>query len=388
MRSVAADRRLRRIVPAATTIVALAIGSVGVLGPSCGDAGAPTTADEPPALSPVILSTGLRPSTGRSYHVSPGGSDGSRGTARSRPWRTMTRGLRHLKPGQTLRLQGGVHAGPVVIERSGTARQPITVTGEPGRRAILTGRLKITGDYVRVRNLVFDGPAAAIYVSGADHVEISRNEIRNVAGSAIYVGDEEDVADDVTIWANDIHDNGTHWNLDHGVYFGHGRGGMVVNNVIDHNYAHGIKLGPNAKGILVANNTVVGNRRSGIMVGGDGKHTSEGNRIVSNIIANNAHMGIRTYWESTGIGAGNLAAGNVGFGHPAGDFVADFRGISYRDNVSADPRFVDARARKYMLRPDSPAIGAALGQYRLSDDFRGARRPRGTRTDAGAFESG
>jgi hypothetical protein len=57
-------------------------------------------------------------------------------------------------------------------------------------------------------------------------------------------------------------------------------------------------------------------------------------------------------------------------------------------NIEQDPRFVDPQGRDYRLRPDSPAVDAAVPSSGpgLDHDFAGTPRPQGARKDIGAFE--
>ena len=56
------------------------------------------------------------------------------------------------------------------------------------------------------------------------------------------------------------------------------------------------------------------------------------------------------------------------------------------DNLSADPRFVDAAGGDLTLLGDSPAIDQGVDIGSLIDDFDGAARPQGAGVDIGAYE--
>jgi len=56
------------------------------------------------------------------------------------------------------------------------------------------------------------------------------------------------------------------------------------------------------------------------------------------------------------------------------------------DNLSADPRFVDADGLDLMLLADSPAIDQGLAIDGLVDDYAGDSRPEGAGVDIGAYE--
>jgi parallel beta-helix repeat protein len=187
---------------------------------------------------------------------------------------------------------------------------------------------------------------------------------------------------------NWIHDNGTHPEFDHGIYYGHGSGGLIANNLIEHNLAYGIQLYPGCRNALVTENTVVGNGRSGVIVGGNDEETATGNTIVNNVFADNREQAIISYWDGA-VGGGNRASANLGYHNgPHGDpqFYGLYGGIELDHDIVADPLFVDQRRHDYRLRADSPAIDAGLIEFAVGPDFDGRPRPQGAGLDLGAFE--
>jgi hypothetical protein len=252
----------------------------------------------------------------------------------------------------------------------------------------MTGRLKIEDAYFCVSGLRFEGRTPAnsegvlIYVAGARHVEIRRNKILNAFMSGIYVGDEGDVAQDVSIVGNDIRGNGTHEQLDHGLYLGHLSGGLIANNLVVKNRAIGVKVAPEANDVLVTQNTVVANRLAGVAVGGELNWASNDNLVVNNIVAFNGSWGIRTYWESK-VGSGNRALRNLVFRNRDGSYWFPGGGMSAKRSIRADPRF--AGTDDYRLQAKSPALNRAISAFSMRSDINGRTRPRG-RADLGAFE--
>jgi len=305
------------------------------------------------------------------------------------PWRTLQRALNAVLPGQTVYVRAGTYPEWATLSRSGTAVAPITLRAYPGEQPVLTGRLKLTGSYARVSGFLFQGGTASnatgvlVYVSGGDDLELSANEIRGAAMSGVYVGDPGNRADHLFIVGNFIHDNGTHTNLDHGIYFGYGSAGLIANNLIVHNFAQGIKLAPDAQATIATANTVVGNGRSGILVGGDTVDLSNNNMVVNNIAAYNSDWGIRSYWEQA-VGSGNLALRNLVFANRAGHFWFPGGGMVERRSIRSDPRFVSPV--NYRLRAGSPAINRAIAAFSMPFDFDGRGRPLGAGPDIGAYE--
>jgi hypothetical protein len=324
----------------------------------------------------------------RRRYVSTNGSNANPGT-RTHPWRTIARALRGSQPGDAIYVRSGTYPDWAVQTGSGTAAAPISLRAYPGEHPVYTGRLKVEGDYFCVKGFNFQGRTSAnassvlIYVSGAKHVEIAKNRIQKSFMSGIYVGDEGDLSSDVNIIANYIVDNGTHDRFDHGVYFGHGSGGLVANNVVLGNIAVGLKIAPEANHVIVTQNTVVHNGFNGIIVGGELRWSSNDNLIVNNVVVDNAGWGIRSYWEQS-VGSGNLALRNLVFANAEGPFWFPGGGLLERESIRANPRFVSAN--NYRLKANSPAIGRAIRAYSMRADFAGRARARRGAPDLGAYE--
>jgi hypothetical protein len=336
------------------------------------------------------LQTSARPCSQkptRRRYVSVEGSDRSRGTL-GHPWRTIGAALRTAVPGEAVYVRSGTYPEWATATRSGTARNPISLRAYPGERPVMTGRLKIEDAVFCVRGLRFDGRTSAstdntlIYVAGAQHVEILQNTILNAPVSGIYVGDEGDLSEGLSIISNEIRGNGTHDRFDHGIYLGHVRDGLIANNLVIANRAIGVKVAPEANDMVVTQNTVVDNRKDGIAVGGELSWSSNSNLVVNNIVAFNGSWGIRTYWEDS-IGNGNRALRNLIFGNRAGNIWLPGGGMSVEKSIFANPRFVGAG--NYRLRAGSPALNRAVPAFSMRVDMNGRLRHRG-RADLGALE--
>ena len=326
------------------------------------------------------------------YHVAPTGSDHGPGTA-ERPWRTLEYAEYKARAGDTVILRPGTYGAlgtTTDFDADGTVAAPITFRANPDERSPrILGHARVTGNHVHLRHLLFDGPTGrvdeptsenplgqevqlAIY---GDGVVVAHCEVRdNLYHAGIYL----DEAYRVRLVSNYIHHNGNFHrpaeaNLDHGIYFGRGSG-LIADNVIASNRAHGVQIYPYASRVLVTQNTIVRNGKAGVLLGADAAH----NLIVNNVVAYNRDSGIRSHDLA---GNGNAARHNLVFGNAAGNLGPYREGIAMTGNILRNPRFVSLR--NWRLRPSSPAIDAALARWSL---WR-ARLAKGRGPDLGALES-
>jgi hypothetical protein len=346
------------------------------------------------ALGPVCLlvaPAGAAAARGR-FVVAATGSDANPGTLR-RPWRTIQKALDTLHPGQVAYVRRGVYPEWSNFERSGRRRGRITLRNYPGEHPRVTGRLRIRGSHLTVRGLHFIGRTASnpddylIYLYGGDHVVIAANELERGYKSAIYVGEPDDYARDLRLIGNYIHDNGKApervWRA-HGLYCGHCRGGVVANNVFDHNLAWNLQIYPDARDMLITQNTIVHAGASGIMVGGDAEWASRGIRIVNNILAYNHSWGVQTYSEGGPTPTGTVARRNLFYANGTAPIRSVLGGLTVSGSVFGRPRF--RGPLDYRLRAGSPALDRGAAPWVLRFDHDGRRRPRGGGYDLGAFE--
>lgn len=374
------------------------VAALAVFAPACtedaidapSEVRAPTVASKLPRLLPA--------SRGATFYVAQDGSDSGPGT-RSRPWRTVQKALRTLRPGQRALVRRGTYAQDHVVERAGTPAAPITIAAYPRERVVLragsssgdTYPIRITSGaaYVRVKGFVIEGAKGTsstnVYFEGrAHHVELSRNEIRLSQDQGVFA---EASTRNLSIIGNRIHDNGrghvSGQHQSHGLYI-EGRDHLIANNIVhDHPHGFGIQIYPDNEGTIVVSNTVVGSGHSGIVVGGD---DGVGNiTIRNNVIAFNARYGVQM--DSDCPTAPVSIDRNVIHGNRDGAVQGGCSRVSTSGgNISSDPRFVSRAAMNFQLAPGSPAINEARGDFSLRTDALGRKRPRGGGYDVGAYE--
>lgn len=351
-------------------------------------------------------------STGQAFYASPTGSDANPGTLTA-PWRSVTK-ANSLQPGQILYLRAGTYGarGTTALDFSarGTAGAPITVAGYPGDgRPLIQGRLYMSGDFIRLTNVIIDGPTGNVGGPGPGGEAItivlkgSFNELSNaeVRFDQWHAGVGVDGADHYIVMNNYIHDNGGYlgdysksdaqWNTSHGMYNSPSSYGLVANNVIEHNDAKGLMGRHDANHIIVVNNTVVANGRFGIDV-------AESTRdwiLANNILLNNGTIkgggGIGTPGSG---GTSYVEINNMFWNNGTTGSTTWDNNATIINNVVADPMLVNpAVATDHQnpspntdnqLRAGSPAIGFAAPNYALPFDITG--KCRGASPDAGAYE--
>jgi hypothetical protein len=112
----------------------------------------PAASDRPLAAGPKLFVDAAR------------GDDRNAGTAQA-PWKTLAHALRRLKPGDTLYLRGGTYHEKVFLNRSGTAKAPITIASHPGELAVIDGGLSEFLDSPAASWEPFKGGAEGEFVS-------------------------------------------------------------------------------------------------------------------------------------------------------------------------------------------------------------------------------
>lgn len=197
------ERRLRpepAAMVSARATAAMLVGAVGLV--ACqAIAGLEDISYEPGANQPA-------------YYVAPGGDDQGPGS-HSRPWRTIGRGVRGLKPGDTLYVRGGTYVESVYLQASGTKAAPIRVLAYPGEAPVVDGEsrlptgeagslIDVYGDYVELSGLEVRNSNFSVVTRGislyAQHATVRNTAVHHVSEIGIYVAGDDSTVEDCRVW--------------------------------------------------------------------------------------------------------------------------------------------------------------------------------------------
>lgn len=197
----------------------------------------------------------------QSYHVSPTGNASGTGTL-SRPWdlATALRGASgKIQPGDTVWLHGGRYRGAFRTSLRGQDERPIVFRQAEGERATIDGTLRAEGAYLWFWGFEITQSSPQTYGL----------EARTNYGKFINLVIHDAGTMGVSFWTPGenaelygciVYRNGTHENLDHGVYVHNERGTkLLADNVFFENLAYGIHAYATSRNQPQRNIHVVGN---------------------------------------------------------------------------------------------------------------------------------
>jgi parallel beta-helix repeat protein len=362
------------------------------------------------------------------YYVAKTGSNSNTCTqaqSQSTPKLTVTSGASCLKAGDTLYIKAGIYsetggsinlpaaaswAGATTVSVFGSDVVTFSNSGNPFR---IFG---YTLSYVIFNGFVFDGTGAGgggtgiAIGQGVHHLRFTNYEVKNFHDQGHQIG-----ASGNEFLNCSVHDNGTDVNLDHGFYisgadnlvdrckvysnkaFGvhlyNGANGGTNNNVVRNNtvYNNGLNSTQNTAGIIlstgsgnVAYNNIIYGNFGGIQVGTNSAAIN--NKVYNNTIYANRFWGIDL--ESGSSGA--IIKNNIVYQNPSGAIVNSGTSTVTGNNLTTDPKFVNASIKDFHLQTGSAAIdaGTNLLSEGLTVDFAGDARPQGCCFDIGAYEYG
>src|SRR5256885_6437705 len=419
------------------------------------------------------LTGALQPACAQSctYWVSPAngnppGNNNNVGTQNA-PWETVQRAFDTATAGQTVCFYGGTYppntnnpcptfsqAFSQCESTSGTATNPIIFTNISGQVAVIQGSTRINASYITFQgtpntttNCASGDTCGLVFVGNQDNktdnvdiccaigvnpqfVKFDHVEIRD---GTFHAGLYEEGCNN-TISGSYIHDNGNGTSdsghaLDHGIYWSDmpstcTNGGLIANNIVEHNWAKGIQLycGVNTtngqpceksadvlQNITVVENTVVDNGGQGIVVWS----TSNGNNVVANNILycnNNALVNApagRAQGDLRVSTSTNVIDHNISFDPssfvsmncsggtptcrdwyyaPTGKCEPQTTPVPamFTNVLDADPLFSGASILDWHILSSSPAVGFRNQSYVRTVDHDGVVRP--NPADTGAYQ--
>ena len=298
-------------------------------------------------------------------YASPAGSDRALG-GEHRPFRTVGRLARSLRPGQTGCLARGTYREDVTLRRGGLPGVPLTLRSRPGHAARILGHVVVarTADHVVLRQLWFDGagahglPSPIVTATG---VVIQENDIVNRRGICLVLGSTTfGRAIDTLVERNRIHHCGRlpATNHDHGIYVEASDRAIITGNWIHHNADRGIQLYPDAQDTRIVGNVIHRNGQ-GVIFSGEGGLASSGTVVEGNVISGSLlRANVESFWPpGNPVGGGNVVRGNCLFGAAwyarSGGVQSPQTGFQLAANLVANPRFVRPRRGDLRLKPGS-----------------------------------
>jgi parallel beta-helix repeat protein len=272
--------------------------------------------------------------------------------------------------------------------------------------------------YMLIDGFGFDGSnvsANNIYIAlGTNDITIQNIELKNVrvgdgTGPGSFQGMYSE-GDRIKLLNSSIHDigNGASQHFNHAVYWP-GSNGLIEGNTIYNVGGYGIQLYsghtyvPNsnvirknkvfdfsragvASGILMSsgtgnvayNNIVYQTSANGNAVG---ISVGSGNSAYNNTVYNNGYMGIDVLNQSN-----TVIRNNIAYNNGVNIDTSGSSGLISSNNLTTDPKFVNAAGFDFSLQSTSAAINAGVTVAMVLDDLAGVTRPQGSAYDIGAYE--
>lgn len=375
---------------------------------------------------------------GSTYYVSTSGSDSNSGTSTSQPFRTIAKGVKPLRPGDTLYIRGGVWTERIDLmtpNTNGTSGGYIKIAGYPGEQVTIRykdtpggyGAIKARGTrgYLIFENLILDGvnmPSNEMgwLIRDGNHHFILRNlEIKNYKGTALGI-----IANDIQIINCKIHDNISPINQagyrHYGIYFNRGSNGLIQGNQIYRNDGGGVQVFPGPVSNLVirnnaiySNNTMTSSQIGGIILQGTSSSSISSTKIYNNLVykngsasdagpasgihigdyasgtkvLNNTVYGNRNYGVVVGSKASSTTIqNNITYGNGK-NYYSYGSGTGFSNNITADPKFVSTSSSNFQLQSSSPAANKGVYLSSVPNDYRNFPRPKGSTHDIGGYEN-
>lgn len=213
-----------------------------------------------------VLLAGARASqtgsgTGSVHFVSPAATEGGDGSE-NQPW-TLATALAgaggQVQPGDTIWLRGGVYPGRFRSLLDGAPDRWIVFRQYPGERATINGTLRADGSYLAFWGFEIMQSTPTTYGLQANtaHGRFVNLVVHDAGTEGVSFWTP---AVDAELYGCIIYNNGTHENLDHGVYVHNEEGTkLIADNVFFNNLARGIQVYASPRNPFIRNIRVEGN---------------------------------------------------------------------------------------------------------------------------------
>jgi hypothetical protein len=119
------------------------------------------------------------------YYVAKNGSNKNSGSL-SKPWLTLAYAVDKLNPGDTLYVRSGVYSEKIMIENSGTASAPITISSYPKETAVLDGTGLGMSESMDAMVFIYD--QSYIHIKGLEIRNYSTTETGTCIGGILVEG--------------------------------------------------------------------------------------------------------------------------------------------------------------------------------------------------------
>ena len=350
-----------------------------------------------PTRRPSPAAAGVRTAD---LYVAPGGDDSGDGSA-DRPFATVNRAVRDVRPGQTIALRGGTYrlTDPVVIETSGTADRRITISNYRGERPVLDAaalpadRWAVTqrAGHWTVQGLeVRNSRSHAWVCRGCAYTVFQRLSMHDNAESGLTLRDPGTVGNrvlDSDFFRTYDPAGGGRSGIGLAIRFGDGAGNVVRGNRAFHNADNGIDVGSFAGAVTLEYNWAYGNgvnrwavagwqsNANGFMLGGGSSPIpAAAHRLRHNAAWDNVNDG---FADGGNTGAVELT-NNTAFRNGAAGFTLTVAAAVTRSNASAG-NAVDVRAGP-AVRANRNTWDGTAAAFRSADPAaaEGPRDPDGT----------
>ncbi len=283
------------------------------------------------ALAALVCAAASSPAgaTSRSWHVSPTGTPAGDGS-RTRPWDLGTGlagGMGSVRAGDTVWLEDGRYAGSFATSLAGEPGRPIVFRQARGAHALIDGTLRADGAYLEFRDFEIEQSQPVIAntyglqarTRGGKFIDLVVHDAGSM-GVSFW-----SPAEDAELYGCIIYNNGTHDNLDHGVYVHNERGHkLLADNVIFDNSSYGIHFYAKAgnepqqnvriEGNILFNNGTISRRyraKGNIIAGGDVPFSNI--EVVDNLAYYSGTEGenLRLGYSPAAANGAGLARGNI-----------------------------------------------------------------------------